>query len=195
MQAACRNDLAPSGEKIFLRYDQGVLGDYRAGEREALRIAESDLLMAVLYRQIHGFFDSVVAVPSRGWRAADFGDLAHFGDGLGVVARYADRLDVVFFGLSPDDAELIDGLERLAQRSHRDQAARTERLGRVRRDQLYDFVGVHATGQPQFRAGTGRGRQAAEDIREVALWFRGDPDLFPQQLTASAVFCAEKKAS
>ena len=62
-------DLEPSGEKIFVSYHQGVLGDYRVGEEERALIADSDLLVAPHYRQIDGFFSSVMASPSRGLRA------------------------------------------------------------------------------------------------------------------------------
>ena len=56
-------DHEPTGEKIFVRYEAGVLGDYRVGERERGVIARSDLLMAVLYSQVEGFFDSVMDSP------------------------------------------------------------------------------------------------------------------------------------
>ena len=54
---------AASGEKIFVRYEQGVLGSYRVGLRERETIARSDVLMAVVYAQIEGFFDSVMRSP------------------------------------------------------------------------------------------------------------------------------------
>jgi fructoselysine 6-kinase len=42
-------DRHPSGEKIFVRYEQGVLGRYRLGTHEREVIARSDVLMAVVY--------------------------------------------------------------------------------------------------------------------------------------------------
>jgi sugar/nucleoside kinase (ribokinase family) len=107
-------DRHASGEKIFVRYEQGVLGDYRVGPRERAVIAASDLLMAVVYAQIEGFFDSVMEAPSPGLRAVDFGDLAGLTGGIGLVERYLDRFHVGFFGLTPAEAEAIDHLERLA---------------------------------------------------------------------------------
>jgi hypothetical protein len=109
-------DRHPSGEKIFVRYEQGVLGDYRIGPRERSVIARSDVLMAVVYSQIEGFFDSVMAAPSPGLRAVDFGDLAGVTGGEGIVERYRDSFHVGFFGLTLADAGRVDALERLARR-------------------------------------------------------------------------------
>jgi sugar/nucleoside kinase (ribokinase family) len=112
-------DRHPSGEKIFVRYDQGVLGEYRLGPREREVIARSDVLMAVVYAQIEGFFDSVMGSPSPGLRAVDFGDLSGVTGGIGIVERYHERFDLGFFGLSAAEGALIDALERLARRRRR----------------------------------------------------------------------------
>jgi sugar/nucleoside kinase (ribokinase family) len=112
-------DQHPSGEKIFVRYEQGVLGDYRVGAREREVIASSDVLMAVVYAQIEGFFHSVMESPSPGLRAVDFGDLQGVTGGVGIVERCLERFHVGFFGLSAADADLIAQLERLARRSGR----------------------------------------------------------------------------
>jgi fructoselysine 6-kinase len=108
-------DLDPSGEKIFVSYHQGVLGDYRVGEEERALIAESDLLVAPHYRQIDGFFSSVMASPSRGLRAVDFADIAE-DPGTSNVERFVHLLDVAFFGLDPSHARFIDELETIARR-------------------------------------------------------------------------------
>jgi len=109
-------DLEPSGEKIFVNYEQGVLGDYRVGAKERTLISEADLLMAPHYRQIDGFFDSVIHCPSRGLRAADFADIAE--DPVTTnVEKYLDHFDIAFFGLSPTHTTLIDELHALAERA------------------------------------------------------------------------------
>ena len=69
-------DLDPSGEKIFVRYEQGVLGDYRVGSLERAILKEADLLVAPHYEQISGFFDSVMNTPSKSLRVVDFADIA-----------------------------------------------------------------------------------------------------------------------
>jgi len=109
-------DRHPSGEKIFVRYEQGVLGGYRLGAAERAVVARSDVLMAVVYFQIQDFFDSVMDAPSPGLRAVDFGDLGGVTGGAEVVERYRDRFHVGFFGLDAGDGPLIDALEEKARR-------------------------------------------------------------------------------
>jgi fructoselysine 6-kinase len=109
-------DRHPSGEKIFVRYEQGVLGRYRLGVREKEVLARSDVLMAVVYAQIEGFFDSVMESPSPGLRAVDFGDLSGVTGGVDVVERYREGFHLGFFGLSARDETLIDALEARARR-------------------------------------------------------------------------------
>ena len=109
-------DRHPSGEKIFVRYEPGVLGDYRLGPREKGVLARSDLLMAVVYAQVEGFFDSVMQSPSPGLRAVDFGDLSGVTGGVGIVERYREGFHLGFFGLSASDGDLIDALETRARR-------------------------------------------------------------------------------
>jgi len=109
-------DRHPSGEKIFVRYKQGVLGHYRLGAGEREVIARSDVLMAVVYAQIEGFFDSVMGSPSPGLRAVDFGDLSGVTGGVGIVERYRQGFHLGFFGLSASDEALIDALETRARR-------------------------------------------------------------------------------
>jgi sugar/nucleoside kinase (ribokinase family) len=108
-------DLEPWGEKIFVSYHQGVLGDYRVGEEERALIAESDLLVAPHYRQIDGFFSSVMASPSRGLRAVDFADIAEDARTRNVE-RFVDDLDIAFFGLDASHERFIDELEEIARR-------------------------------------------------------------------------------
>jgi fructoselysine 6-kinase len=112
-------DRHPSGEKVFVRYEQGVLGDYRLGGREREVLARSDVVMAVVYAQVEGFFDSVMDAPSPGLRAVDFGDLAGVSGGAGLVERYHDRFHLGFFGLRAGDRDLIDALHTLARRHRR----------------------------------------------------------------------------
>lgn len=108
-------DLEPSGERVFVSYHQGVLGDYRVGEDERRIIADSDLLVAPHYRQIDGFFSSVAASPSRGLRAVDFADVAE-DPVTRNVERFVDDLHIAFFGLDPSHGRLIDELEGIARR-------------------------------------------------------------------------------
>ena len=108
-----------TGEKVFVRYEAGVLGDYRIAARERAVIAESDLLIAALYAEIVEFFESVIEAPSAGLRAVDFGALVNFDDPVGLVEGYAGRFDVGFFGLRSEETPLIDALEAIARRAGR----------------------------------------------------------------------------
>ncbi len=105
--------LEPSGEKIFVRYEQGVLGDYRVGPLERAILEEADLLVAPHYEQISGFFDSVMNTPSRGLRVVDFADIAQHPSAINL-RRYSDRFDVAFLGLSRTDNTLIEEIAALA---------------------------------------------------------------------------------
>jgi fructoselysine 6-kinase len=112
-------DQDPSGEKRFLRYEVGVLADWRVGERERALVASADLLVTPVYRQIYGFFESILAAPCPGLRAVDFLDLSDVDDKPAFVARFAACVDVGFFGLHPSDVSVIDDLEHLARRHGR----------------------------------------------------------------------------
>jgi fructoselysine 6-kinase len=107
-------DLEPSGEKIFVSYHQGVLGDYRVGEEERALIAEADLLVAPHYRQIDGFFSSLMASPSRGLRAVDFADIAE-DPATKNVERFLTDFHIAFFGLDASHQDLIEELEQIAR--------------------------------------------------------------------------------
>lgn len=111
--------LEPSGEKNFLEYHQGVLGEFRLGEEERALVARADLMVAPAYRQILGFFESVMAAPSAGLRAVDFADIAD-ADGVGtdIIQSHVDRIDVGFFAL-PEADDRIEELEDMARRHGR----------------------------------------------------------------------------
>lgn len=112
-------DRLPSGEKHFVRYEAGVLADWRVGDRERALVVSADLLVAPVYRQVYGFFESLMEAPCAGLRVVDFLDLSDADDPIGLVARFADRVDVGFFGLQGGTIALVDELERLARRRGR----------------------------------------------------------------------------
>ena len=106
-------DLDPSGEKIFVRYEQGVLGNHRVGPVEHAIVEEADLLVAPHYEQITNFFDSVMNTSSKGLRVVDFADIAQHPSATNV-RRYSDRFDIAFLGLSRAHNALIDKVAALA---------------------------------------------------------------------------------
>jgi sugar/nucleoside kinase (ribokinase family) len=109
-------ELDTAGERHFVRYDEGVLRDFRVDGSPASRIREADLLVTPVFEQNRAMFESVMAVTPRGLTAVDFSDFAAHRD-LGMVRRHADRIDVGFFGLQADQAELIDALREIARAS------------------------------------------------------------------------------
>lgn len=112
-------DREPSGEKIFVNYEAGVLASYEVGAKERAIIAESDALVATVYAEILPFFASVMATPSPGLRAVDFGALVHFDDPVGLVDDHAGQFDVGFFGLDGEQEDLVNSLEAIALRHNR----------------------------------------------------------------------------
>jgi fructoselysine 6-kinase len=108
-----------TGERIFVRYEAGVLAQHRltGPEREILR--QSDVMIATVFTQIVDFFETVAAAPSGGLRALDYCNLGTPEDPLRYVHRYAERFDLGFFGLSAMQADVIDALEAIARRAGR----------------------------------------------------------------------------
>ena len=112
-------DRQPSGEKIFVRYEPGILASHQIGDPGRVAIANSDVMITALFPGVVGFIDSVMAAPSRGLRAVDFGALSGFDQPLQMVDRYVDRLDVGFFGLTASEDALIDALDEIAGKTKR----------------------------------------------------------------------------
>jgi sugar/nucleoside kinase (ribokinase family) len=110
---------APGGERVFERYDEGVLAGYRVSTRQHDAIAGSDMLATAAFGQGLTFFESVLACRPRGLRAVDFTNANDVGDPVAFVARWAPELDVGLFGLQASEIALIDALEEIAQRSGR----------------------------------------------------------------------------
>ena len=110
---------ASGGERVFTRFDEGVLRGVVLGPAERELIAEADVLAMAAFGQGLDLFEAVIACPSRGLRAVDFTNANDIGDPLEFVERYAADFDIGLFGLTPGDGRLIDALEELARRRGR----------------------------------------------------------------------------
>ena len=104
---------APDGERVFERFDEGVLGRLPRERAPARR----DRRAATCSRRPRSgrgstFFESVMACRPPGLRAVDFTNANDVGDPVAFAARWAPELDVGLFGLQPSDGALIDELER-----------------------------------------------------------------------------------
>lgn len=106
-------EIQAGGERKFVRYEEGVLRNFRFGEAEQEIVAHSDLLVAPVYLQIVGLFERLMSIPTTGLTAVDFADfLAH--PDFDLLERYIAQIDVGFFGLSIDDDVIIACIESLA---------------------------------------------------------------------------------
>ena len=141
---------APDGERIFERYDEGVLAGFRVSARQREAIAASDVLATAAFGQGLTFFESVLDCRPRGLRAVDFTNANDVGDPVAFAERWAPELDVGLFGLQSADVALIDALEAVAQRSGRLFVSRSGELARS-----------HSAAEPHRlpRAGGGAGRR------------------------------------
>jgi fructoselysine 6-kinase len=110
---------APDGERIFTRFDEGVLRGFELGPAERALIADCDVLTTAAFGQGLDLFEAAIGCPSRGLRVVDFTNANDIGDPLAFVERRAARFHVGLFGLTPADGALIDELELLARRTDR----------------------------------------------------------------------------
>ena len=110
---------AADGERVFERFDEGVLRGFRVSERQRTVIAGSDVLATAAFGQGLSFFESVLACKSQGLIGVDFTNANDVGDPVAFAARWAPELGVGFFGLRSSDGALIDALEQVAAGSHR----------------------------------------------------------------------------
>lgn len=104
----------PDGEKKFVKYDEGVLRDFRLSDEDKALIAVCDLRIMPVFQQIAGFFDRAISIASAGLTAVDFADFAQHPD-ISLLDKYLDAIDIGFFGLSGDDGDLIDMIEQKAK--------------------------------------------------------------------------------
>jgi sugar/nucleoside kinase (ribokinase family) len=107
-------EVQPDGERRFVGYEAGVLPDLEFTQAQRAAIRSSDLLIAPVYEQIVDLFNRLMAVGTRGKVAIDFADFLEHPD-FGLVEAHADRIDVAFFGLSPDRSAEIERIAGLAR--------------------------------------------------------------------------------
>ena len=107
--------LDQKGEREFYDYDPGGLLDWYPSESQRSIIKEADLLILTRYEAISSLFKRLIKVPTKATRVVDFADIS--GKGLPevkVMLENHDLADVCIFGLSPDEDDLRNYLQRLA---------------------------------------------------------------------------------
>jgi fructoselysine 6-kinase len=108
-----------SGERLFTRFDEGVLRGVELGPQERHLIAAADILTTAAFGQGLDLFEAALACPSRGLRAVDFTNANDIGEPISFVEWHAPSFHVGLFGLTLADADLIDELEAVARRLDR----------------------------------------------------------------------------
>ncbi len=106
-------EIEPDGEKNFVRYDAGVLDDFVFSQKQRDIIAGSELLVAPVYLQIVDLFTELLSIETRGLTAIDFADFLEHPE-FALLEDNIDKVDIGFFGLSIDDAALIELIASLA---------------------------------------------------------------------------------
>lgn len=108
-------DLDESGEKIFTKYDEGILKNYSITNDQKQFVEKSDFVMTVVFNQIESFFKSVMALNLKGLVSVDFMDLADYEKKTEIVKKYIEHFDIAFFGLKKEETGLINELKNLAK--------------------------------------------------------------------------------
>jgi len=103
------------GEKDFVRYDEGVLGDFQFTDEQRQIIAASNLLVAPVFLQIVGLFDELMSINTEGLVAIDFADFLQHPD-FELLEKHIGQIDIGFFGLTSKDQETIEQVRLLAEK-------------------------------------------------------------------------------
>jgi len=111
-------EVQADGERKFVRYETGVLRDFRLDDTAWRMVQHSDLLVAPVYLQIVGLFDELMSVKSSGLTSIDFADFLQHPD-FELLEKHLERIDIGFFGLNRDDTATIDRIERLARQHNK----------------------------------------------------------------------------
>lgn len=109
-------EVRDDGEKDFIHYYEGVLGEFRIDERNIECLASADVVVTQVFRQITDTFASVAAAPVSAKLVVDFADFAEHPD-FALLERSIGRVDIAFFGLSADDEEQVLHIEAIAKLS------------------------------------------------------------------------------
>jgi len=111
-------ELEADGEKNFVLYDEGVLGDFVFSRQQREIIAASALMVAPVYMQIVDLYDKLLSIATSGVIAIDFADFRQHPD-FALLEDHIDRVEIGFFGLSVDDPAAIDRIASLAAQHNR----------------------------------------------------------------------------
>lgn len=103
-----------NGEKKFVKYDEGVLGDFTLKLKDKKLLCDSDYIVTPLYSQITKMFESVIMCKPRRIMAVDFMDLGDYNKSLDIVKKYINNFNYAFFGLKKEESALIGRIKNLS---------------------------------------------------------------------------------
>lgn len=106
--------IQPNGEKEFVHYDEGVLGQFDFDPEQTRIIQKADAVVAPVYQQILGLFDRLMAISATGTLCIDFADFLEHPD-FDLLERYIEHIDIAFFGLNVSEIAIISELARRAR--------------------------------------------------------------------------------
>ena len=107
-------EVRDDGEKVFVRYESGVLAHFSISSGQQRTIDEADVLVMPVYVQITHLFEQVLANARPAQTAIDFADFRQHPD-FDLLEQYLDRVDIGFFGLTRADVSLIGRLQAIAR--------------------------------------------------------------------------------
>ena len=102
-------ELEPNGERNFVRYEAGVLPQFKLSAPAIQLVQHSELLVVPVYSQIIEFFDTLMSIPAGGLTTVDFSDFGQH-PSLELLEQHLHRIDIAFFGLTESDSGLIETL-------------------------------------------------------------------------------------
>ena len=106
-------ELDANGERHFVGYHEGVLADFRVGKALLSALSEAELVATPVFAQNRKMFLSIVNADYLAFTAVDFADFAEHPD-FELLDSVLERIDVGFFGLRPEQADIIARLQALA---------------------------------------------------------------------------------
>jgi sugar/nucleoside kinase (ribokinase family) len=106
-------EVQADGERHFVRYEPGVLTDFRFSSAQRQAIESSELMVAPVYLQIVGLYAELMAIPTNGLVAIDFADFLEHPD-FSLLEDRIDDIDIGFFGLAPQNGAEIERVAKLA---------------------------------------------------------------------------------
>lgn len=107
-----------NGEKDFIKYEEGILKNFKLNEEQIKLIHDADLIMTPVYEQIHNIFNLIMPLPKTGIVAVDFSDFAQHPD-FSLLHSHLDHIDIAFFGLDQKHQALIKQIEHIAKKSRK----------------------------------------------------------------------------